>query len=310
MTVATGADATLTAGSISADSARRRALATTPLPAPLAQVELSNNYTGNLTWLAITMQLTPGSVPAGRYPATITTSVVLGDGQTSTSVSNFVAIVSPTGALTITGSGVAQVLAILTADTTGLLTIYPAGTVLPSPSPTSVESPTPSPSSTPAPTATPTSAPSPTPAPTRTPTPNPSPTPTTSAPPDLTVALSQPCYYAGYAGNTITVKAIVTGSVPPGYTLYYGWSIGWPFTVPGGGFQFYNGYAGLEETVGSQPTATVTVPSFAPGTGQGALIEVLLLERAPGSQGGINTILPLVYAQGSMPAGDITCADS
>jgi hypothetical protein len=100
------------------------------------------------------------------------------------------------------------------------------------------------------------------------------------------------------------------GSVPTGDTLYYGWSIGWPFTIPGGGEQLYNGYAGLEELVGQSSTATVTVPSFAPGTGQGALVEVVLWETTPESYSAPSVILPLTYAQGSMPAGDITCADS
>jgi hypothetical protein len=137
VTLATGSDASLAVSATTAASVARAAVRTaqeraqseSPVPAqPLAQVELTNAYSGNLTWASVTLQLPAGSVPAGQYPATITTTIVLGDGQISTSVKNFTVTVNASGQAIVTGPSVASALAVLGADTTGLLSIYPAGT--------------------------------------------------------------------------------------------------------------------------------------------------------------------------------------
>jgi hypothetical protein len=291
LTLSTGTDA------IHAAADRRRAASTEPAT-PLISLSLYNAFSGTTTINGATMNVPTTTFPDGSYPATITTIVI-----ESAYTTNYVVKVSH-GVLTFPSSPLMSI----EDDGTGTFSVYPQGTILSTPTPS--VSPSASPSASPTSTATPTATPSPTPVPTVAPTRTPTAAPTSTATPTLSVVLSQNCYYAGYAGATITVTAKVTGSVPTGDSLYYGWSIGWPFTVPGGGYQFYNSSVGLEETVGTQPTATVTVPSFSPGTGQGALVEVVLLESTPGSYGAASTILPLVYAQGSMPAGDITCADS
>jgi hypothetical protein len=175
ITLATGGDATLSAAatSVRSDSANGRSLDAAAAPPPLAQVQLTNVYSGQLTWVAITLNLPSGSIPAGHYPATITTTFDLGDGQVSTSVANFTITVAADGTAVVTGPSVGMSLAVLNANTTGLLSIYPAGTVLPSPTPVPSASPTPTatpsggPSATPSPT--PTASVSPTPAPTATP---------------------------------------------------------------------------------------------------------------------------------------------
>jgi hypothetical protein len=168
VTVATGGDATLTSTVALASARRTASTAATPLPTPLAQVELSTTTT-TATWLAVSLTV-PSSVPAGTYPATITTTIDLGEGQTYTTTTNYTITVASNGTAAITGLNVT-----LGQYSAGLLTIYPAGTVLPTPS--AAPSPSATPTATPTATATPTSAPSATP----TPTPSPSPTPTTVA---------------------------------------------------------------------------------------------------------------------------------
>jgi hypothetical protein len=173
VTLATGTDASGTGTTpASALVRRRRALASTPtLPQPLVDVSLTNTYTGDLHEFFMTIQLPPGSVPAGQYPATISTTVELGDGQSQTTFQLFTVNVSESGKTVVTGTSFAGggggALAILGADTTGTLAIYPMGTVLPTPQPYETEGPTPTPTPIPsiAPTATPTAtaAPSPTP---------------------------------------------------------------------------------------------------------------------------------------------------
>jgi hypothetical protein len=167
ITVATGADATLTGAPA---SAKRSVLtAASPLPSPLAQIDL-NNTVSNVTWLAVTFQLqSPAVVPAGNYPATITTTVDLGDGQVLTTVANYSLAVAANGTASIVGP-IAQ----LNVNTTGLLTIYPVGATLPTPTPSQSPSASPtasasasaSPSTTPAPSAAPSATPSATPSPT------------------------------------------------------------------------------------------------------------------------------------------------
>jgi hypothetical protein len=169
--VATGADASLQSSAVSA-RVRRAAAEASPLPSPIAQVDLSTT-TSNASWLAVTFTM-PTSVPAGSYPATITTTVDLGDGQTYTTTTNYTVTVAPNGTAALHGINVT-----LGQYSNGLLSIYPQGTILPAPS---SPSPSPSASATAAPTATapPTMAASAT--PTRTPTPSPTPTavPTTA----------------------------------------------------------------------------------------------------------------------------------
>jgi hypothetical protein len=181
VTVATGSDATLTGTfSLVPDAAdRRSALSATPSQQPIAQIELTNAFSGTLTPLTISLTV-PASVPDGHYPATITTTIDLGDGQTSTSVANYTLTVVG-GKAVLTGPSLPQALSVINADTSGLLSIYPAGTVLPtaSPSPLESESPSPSPSAAPTvkpttnPTANPTAKPTATPSPTPTPVPSP-----------------------------------------------------------------------------------------------------------------------------------------
>jgi len=165
--VATGADASLTtskAVSAVTDARVRRAAEASPLPSPIAQVDLSTTTT-TTSWLAVTFAL-PSSVPAGSYPATITTTVDLGDGQTYTTTTNYTLTVDSKGNAALHGLNVT-----LGQYSNGLLSIYPQGTILPTPS-----SPSPTPSATA--TATPTPTATPTVAPTATPTPTSSPTPT------------------------------------------------------------------------------------------------------------------------------------
>lgn len=174
VTVATGADASASATSVESSLARRRLASTPAVPQPLLEIALTNTYTGDLHEFFMTLQLPPGSVPAGKYPATITSTVDLGDGQVQTEFKLFTVTVSASGQAVVTGTSFAAggggALAVLSADTTGTLAIYPIGTVLPTPEPYPTEGPSPTPTPIPtltvAPTATPTATPTPNPTPT------------------------------------------------------------------------------------------------------------------------------------------------
>jgi hypothetical protein len=264
VTLATGSDASLAVSATTAASvtraevraAQERAQSESPVPAqPLAQVELTNAYSGNLTWASVTLQLPAGSVPAGQYPATITTTIVLGDGQISTSVKNFTVTVNASGQAIVTGPSVASALAVLGADTTGLLSIYPAGTVLPSPSPAPLESETPSPTpttsaGTPAPTTPPTTKPTATPTPTATPLPTPSATADAQA---CNVSYTTPCGYAVFSGSYVGgANAGTSVSATPKPIYFTGLSPG--TTIPIG--EYFSG------------TITITLPNLYPGIEQ------------------------------------------
>jgi hypothetical protein len=310
VTLATGADATLTSGTIGADAAHRRALATSVVPPPLVSVELSNTYDGQLTWATVTLQLPAGSVPAGSYPATITTTVVLGDGQTSTSVANFTVTVSSSGKAIVTGPSLTQALAVLTADTTGVLSIYARGTVLPTPTPVGVESasPSPTPASSPSPTAPPTAIPTATPtaAPTLTPTPRPTATPVPGAY-TATISLTPgggTCIQYGNDATTQVFTTNVSNAPPAGVTLYYEWqsSAGGTIVVPPPTTMNQGAIIGLQNTL------TFTSLSLPQGTlgGVGGGISVLLLRNDP-TGGGIP--IPVLQPSGAYNSAQVVIAE-
>jgi hypothetical protein len=162
----------------------------------------------------MTLQL-PGTIPPGQYPATITTTLEI-DGTVDTTVANFTVTVSTSGQAIVTGPGAAQALAILAADTTGVLSIYPPGTVLPTPSQLPLTTPSPSPSTSP------TTSPSPTASPTVAPTPTavPSSTATAAA---FKIALSpSACVDAGNTGATFGYQAFPNTPLPAGSALPLG----------------------------------------------------------------------------------------
>lgn len=326
ITVATGADATLAVnakGAVSALSVRRALATSAPLPPPITQIELSNTYAGNLNWASITLQLPPGSVPAGQYPATITTQIVSGDGQVSTSVANFYVTVSSTGQAVVTGPDITHFLAILSADTTGLLAIYPAHAVLPTPSPIGVESPSPSPSPSaiPMPTPSPTLSPSPTPtvAPTLTPTPRPTATPVPGAY-TATVTLAPgggSCVQFGASSATQLFTADVSDAPPPGTTLYYAWSydVDGTWTVPGPNFSIPDGGGNAPLKGGLQPTITLVTPDLTQGSlsGAGGGLDLALFYTIASdpNAGYVQVLQPNgtpAYAQVVIAEGAVTCA--
>jgi hypothetical protein len=297
LTVATGADATLAGSSV-----QRRTLATT-LPTPLLQVELTNTYTGTITWTSTTLNV--GNLPAGQYPATITsTTLEPGGGSVSTTVTNFTVTVDAQGVAVVSGPLGALALSTLTPGTNGVLSIYPAGTVLPtpspSPSPTPASSPSPTPSASPSPSPTQTPSPAPTQTPSPAPTQTPSPAPTSSPAGPVTVSL-QPatCQQLTSAGGTLAYTATASASPPPGVTFtgaphmwYYGWKAGpiqpqWTVTQPPPTMTDpFNG-----TIYGTANTATVTVPSYATSngkTGDGAYVVVeLFLDGDVPPNGGV-----------------------
>jgi hypothetical protein len=190
--VATGADASLQVGKVTSAQVRKTGAAqATPLPSPIAQVDLSTTTTSS-TWLAVTFTV-PSSVPAGSYPATIATTVDLGDGQTYTTTTNYTITVSSNGTAALTGLNVT-----LGQYSTGLLSIYPQGTVLPTPSPTPLASPTATPTPSASPTATPMKSPTPTPSP------SPSPSPTPTAVPTSADGCLASVYVLATCGNYIS----------------------------------------------------------------------------------------------------------
>jgi hypothetical protein len=251
VTVATGADATLTAKTALVSSSTRRADDATatpaPLPTPLAQVDLSSQAT-SASWLAITFTL-PASVPAGRYPATVTTTVDLGEGQTYSQVMNYTLIVSPNGTAALTGINVT-----FGQYSSGLLAVYPQGTVLPQPSPvpsasaSATPSPAPSVSASAAPTATPTTAP--------TATPVASATPTSPAAPDC-AGTSLTGYSTTTPCGTFTVSGAYDGGPNAGQAVS---SSGQLFATCVGGLQCY-----VEVPAYFAGTVVVTIPNYDPG---------------------------------------------
>ena len=283
VTLATGADATLTSGTTIALAARRRALAATVAPQALAQVELSNTTNVQLTWASVTLELPANAVPAGSYPATITTTVDLGDGQTTTSVANFTITVTTDGRAVVTGPSLSKALAVLTADTSGVLSIYPAGTVLPTqtPVPTESETPSASPSSSASASAAPTVRPSV--APTVKPTATPSAAPTSTANPvgftaDIAIEPST-CVQFPASGGTQQYTISVGASPPSGFTFVYGWIgiDGSSLTPP---TETVSGYPDGQEYDGSPGnTATLTVgPAY--GAGAGVNVELFIMAKA------------------------------
>jgi hypothetical protein len=325
ITVATGADATLAvnAKAVSAVSSVRRADATSsPLPPPITQVELSNTSAGNVTWTTVTLQLPPTSFPAGQYPATIATQSISGDGELTTSVATFTVTVSSTGNAVVKGPGLTHVLGIILSGTTGLLSIYPAQTVLPTATPVAVESasPSPSPSSTPTPAQSPTPVPSPTPtaAPTLTPTPRPTATLVPGAY-TATVTLAPgngSCVQFDADSTTQLFTADVSDAPPPGTTLYYAWqhSFGGTWTIPGTIFSVPDG-AGDLLTAGLQPTITLVTPDLTQGSlsGEGGGLDLsLFVTIASNPNAGYVRVLQPdgtpAFAQVVIAAGAVTCA--
>ncbi len=307
ITVATGADATLSASSasmaaVARASASRRAQAASSLPAPLAQVSLTNEYSGNLPWQTLTLTVPTVSLPAGVYPATITAP--LEDGQLYTQ--DYTITIDASGNATLKSPATGSALVTLGAGATGVLSIYPAGTVLASPTPTAT--PSTSPTATAAPTATPT------PAPSQTPTPMPASSPTPVA---TTASISispSTCIDAGSSGDTINYTAAVTGgpALPSGAQYEFGWIAlatqpAFGLTVPPPSAA----YAGTNVIVGTSTTATVTVPAFGQFglTGESGAVAVYLflaqngglgyVERPDGSK---------VSASDVIAAGQVTCA--
>jgi hypothetical protein len=308
ITVATGADATLSASSASANAttraseSRRAQAAATQVPPPLAQISLTNAYSGNLPWQTLTLSVPTVSLPAGVYPATITAP--LEDGQLYTQ--EYTITIDASGNATLRSPATGSALVTLAAGATGVLSIYPAGTVLSSPTPTAT--PSTSPTATAAPTATPTPAPSPTPSPA--PVSSPTPVATTAS-----VSISpSTCIDAGSSGDTITYTAEVTGgpALPSGEQYEFGWEAlatqpAFGLTVPPPSAP----YAGTNIIVGTSATATVTTPAFGQFglTGEsGATVVYLFLaqngglgyvERPDGSK---------VSASDVIAAGQVTCA--
>lgn len=306
LTVATGADATLAGSSV-----QRRTLATT-LPTPLLQVELTNTYTGTITWTSTTLNVDVGNLPAGQYPATITSTVLEpGGGSVSTTVTNFTVTVDAQGVAVVSGPLGALALSTLTPGTNGVLSIYPAGTVLPTPSP----SPSPTPASSPSPT--PSASPSPTQTPSPAPSQTPSPAPTSSPAGQVTVSL-QPatCQQLTSAGGTLAYTATASASPPPGvsftgapHTWYYGWKAGppqpqWTVTQPPPTMTDpFNG-----TIYGTANTATVTVPSYATsngktGDGNYVVVELFLDGDVPPNGGVGHTTAASKIAVGATACG-------
>lgn len=258
VTLATGGDATLQPASI------RRAQAATTLPPPLLQIQLTNTYNGFATWSTVQLQM-PAGTPAGTYPATIVTS-----GQEIISqTTNITITVNQYGSATVSGGTLSTGIGSWASGTVILLTMYPVGTVLPTPSPTPTASASPSgsPSPSPSPSITPTPSPTPStsPTPTVTSTPVSTPTPTPSATPTYTVSiLPAGCQNGGSAGGEFTYTAGATGPLPVGATGYgYGWYImvfypsGWSITVPNEGSTNTG-----SQIIGSSNQAQVTYPAF------------------------------------------------
>jgi hypothetical protein len=187
VTFATGSDATLGTGAL-ASATRRGVLATTPTPTPIAQVELdtqSATATG-LTGVTFTF---PASVSPGVYPVTVTQRVLGGDSFTS--VANYTLTVNANGTATLNSMNVP----IGDQNVSVIVSIYPPGTVLATPTPVPTGSPTPTarPTATPVATATPVPTATPTPVPTATPTHTPTPTPTPAADCAQDPSHSTPC---------------------------------------------------------------------------------------------------------------------
>lgn len=296
------------AASARKSAAQRRTTQATGAPQPLTEISLTDTYTGNLTWIAVTLNLPPGTVPAGQYPATITSTLVI-DGTTDTTVANFTVTVSANGTAIITGPNAQQFLAVLAADTTGTLAIYPPGTVLATPTPF----PTAAPSTSPSPAASPTATPSASPAPTVAPTASPTAAPVVFAP-TLTVKPNA-CIDVGNSGGTFNYTVSVSQAPPPGYAYEYSWITtgpsDWGLTVPGITSPTNFGL------LGTSTTASVMVPTYPQGSGG---------VTTPGASGGIEVSLwvqnatnpgfehyqgpngQYVVAGAALEAGTITCA--
>jgi len=287
--VATGADATLSAGVIAAASAStrsgaratRRALAATS-PAALAQIELSNATDEQLSLTSVSLQL-PGSVPAGTYPATITTINDRGDGVDETTVATYTITIDSTGKAVITAPSGSSALAIVKADTNGVLSIYPAGTVLPTPTSTPTAAPTASP--TPAVTATPTATPTvaPTATPTVKPTATPTPAPTSTANPvgfTTSISLDPPgCVQFPASGGTQKYTITASAAAPAGFTYVYGWIgvDGSSLTPP---TEIVEGYPAGQDYVGSPGNTATLTEGPAYGSGAGVVVELFIKAKA------------------------------
>jgi hypothetical protein len=313
VTVATGADATLTPSTarLSTNAADRRTVqAASQLPTPLAQISLTNEYNGTLPWTTLTLTVPTISLPPGVYPATI--SAPLEDGQIFTQ--NYTITIDASGNSTLHGSLAGGSLVTLGAGATGVLSIYPAGTVLTSPTPTATPSPNPSATATATPTATPAPTATPSPAPSHAPTPAPttSPTPVSTT---ASVSISpNACIDAGSNGATINYTATVSGgpTLPNGTIYEYGWGQtaeepAYGLTVPPPSANYGN----TNIIVGPADTATVTVPSFGQfglvGESGGVVVYLFTngagllqyVEQPDGSK---------VVAYDVVEAGTVTCA--
>jgi hypothetical protein len=208
---------------------------------------------------------------------------------------------------------------VLAADTTGTLTLYPAGTVLPTPAPNPTETPSPVPSVTPIPTATPV----PTATPLVTPSPPPvNPTPTPTLPPNtpgfvnlaVTIAISpSTCIATGMAGETLGYSATVSAPAPAGTSYIYAWSS--PETQPAFEVVVPPPTINLQYGIGGGNEAQVIVPAFGQfgETGEsGAMAVTLYLEGTAVPYYGTNVVLGsdgnIVRTGAPIAAGSLTCA--
>ncbi len=245
--VATGADATL---EIVVQSASRgvaaQADAQPTAPPPLLQIQLSTQSTTAIGLTGVTFTF-PASVPPGTYPVTVTQRVL--GGNDFTDVENFTLTVNANGTATLDSVNVP----IGNQNVSVLLTVYPHGTVLatPTPSPTATPAATASPTAKPTATPTPLPTATPTPAPTATPTPVPTATPTPLAgcetdPSHLTVCGTYQATGTYDGGSNAGQPATSSGTLTEGANSDQ-------VTLPG----FY--FTG---------TVVVTLPNYDPGNPQ------------------------------------------
>jgi hypothetical protein len=279
VTLATGADATLAINTTTLQSSARKTLAATTVP-PLVQIDFSNATNVQLSLTSITLNV-PSSVPAGSYPATITTSYDRGDGILNTTVVNVTVTVSNSGQATIGGLSVGQPLTVITSGKEALFTIYPAGTVLPSASATPTAGPTTSPTATASPMAS--ASPSPTMSPTPFPTASPTAAPTVAGAivgTSLTVSPAT-CAVFGNGPTTLTFTATAVTNAPPGTVFLYGWASGSGYmeTVPQP-VTTYNTTAYFGYSFSPSNTITITSPQYPNGSlvgGNGNMSVILAL---------------------------------
>lgn len=180
--------------------------------APLLQVSLFDAFTGSATVTGVTLK-TPG-LPDGTYPATVTT-----DELGAIVVTNYTIVVK--NGVATTGGGIFG--SPIEPDGTSTLSIYPMGTVLPTPAPTVSASP----GASAAPTAGP-ATPVPSVAPTLLPTIAPTATPTATPNPATFTAsfaiVPAGCIHFTAAGGTQQYTITPSAPAPAGFSYLYGWS--------------------------------------------------------------------------------------